>query len=151
MGIVFAHGKSNQGSAPPFVRALIVGIPFGLFMGLYTRKRIAKVRYLVGPMSDERFGLALKFANKGPLPSDPELRRASASIIAYRLGQMRRARTANYLVFGGFVVLGSVFAVIGGPIWWLLVALFLAAFVLSYWQTERASSRALLFGLINAR
>jgi hypothetical protein len=118
----------------------ICGVAFGAVTGRSTRRRNQRLLAAAGDPSLERLRLAGRATVRGPIPTDPELRRTAAAIAAYRLAELRRQWWAAPM-FLALIALATVQAFTSSP-WWALAALGFAGFlVLHRWTARRLRLR----------
>ena len=120
----------------------------GTFSGFAVDKQRDKARDIAGTISEGKFDAAYQASAKGPIPTDPEVREATARLVRYRLERLDRQRWLNLPVFGLFSLLGVYLALTSAPLWWLSVALFVSMPLIIHLQTNRIRSRAALLGII---
>jgi hypothetical protein len=143
----FYYLTEHRGWRTASIAGAVAGILFGLWMGVTTTARRNRLRSIAGPIDEERIWEAYRSADKGPVPTDPEIRRAASRIIQYRLHRLSQMKTSGYLVSGLFIVLGLYLVITSGPGWWISVAVFVSFLILTRWQSIRIRKQAALFGI----
>lgn len=123
------------------------GLFFGLLMGVTTSRRRDRLSQIAGPVSREQLPVVFRAAAKGPIPDDPDIRRASGQVIAYRLSRLGKLVVLSYAVFGAFSALALYLVMTSGRAWWLAFALFASFVPLTAFQAARTKRRAALFGV----
>jgi hypothetical protein len=94
-----------------------------------------------------KFDAVYQASFKGPLPTDPEVREATARLIRYRVQRLDRTRWLNFPVFGLLSLLGIYLALTSTRLWWLAVAAFVLQIPIIYRRAHRLQRRAELFGI----
>lgn len=149
-GLVFAVAmavvtryQERQWSASVVVGALLGGAVYGLGMGLFVRRRRPRMlRGLEGFASVER-QLVFRAASRGPVPEDSRLREAAIMVLQRRRDDAIRTRPRFIAIFGGFLVLTVVVALMDtSPWWWVAIALWVG-FILLTALTPRLIDRRL--------
>ena len=151
--------------------AVIIGLPFGIMMGIYTKidgptswlgavlgglvggiffgavmafsidKRRRAMRAAVGDLPTGEAKAARRAADRGPIPTDPEIRAAAVRIATQQLDLLRPVLRRRFIVA---MVLLLTFSVVGAVIespWYLLYALVPALVLTSQWYLPRRIRR----------
>jgi hypothetical protein len=155
--------------APWWVLALVMGVPFGVAMGIfaYVRDGNLPLALYMGAATGVFFGLlmgavlarqnrrtraamavapgqeqaVLRATNKGPVPSDPAVREAALRLLDGQRAQLARWRVPALVLFGLFAVLDAVAALMGAWWLWLGVALFVGLAALQLVAARRVERR----------
>jgi Flp pilus assembly protein TadB len=107
----------------------IGGLFFGGYMGVVLRRQHDRQRQAVGELGPQVGRAARRASWRGPVPADPDVRAATLLLIEHQLGELERRRTLSLAVFGIFVPVYVVLAIVRSP-WWAAAAVFFAAMLL---------------------
>jgi Flp pilus assembly protein TadB len=163
--------RAYLSKAPRWIMAVIIGLPFGIMMGIYTKidgpmssagavleglvagvffgvamafsidKRRRAMRAAVGDLPTGEAKAARRAADRGPIPTDPEIRAAAVRIATQQLDLLRPVLRRRFIVA---MVLLLTFSVVGAVIespWYLLYALVPALLLTSLWYLPRRIRR----------
>jgi Flp pilus assembly protein TadB len=163
--------RAYLSKAPRWIMAVSIGLPFGIMMGIYIKidgptswmgavvgglvagvffgavmafsidKRLRAMRAAVGDLPAGEAKAARRAADRGPIPTDPEIRAAAVRIATQQLDLLRPVLRRRFIV--GMVLLLT-FSVVGAVIespWYLLYALVPALFLTSQWYLPRRIRR----------
>jgi Flp pilus assembly protein TadB len=145
-GVLFgvATGVYFKMYAPTWTAAILRGLGvaavFGATMAFSLYRERRDMRAVVGELPANKFKAAYRAAERGPVPTDPEIRAAARRIATQELARHLRGRT--------FVIVGSAFAlvasvglaVIGSP-WQLLYAPVVGVLLVVQWYWSQRLRR----------
>lgn len=143
MGIALSvtEGRSSDGWVPGFLGGVVFGVVAGAITGPIAAYQSQRTRSVLGPLSAEDYSVVLRAAGRGPLPADPELRRAAGRLAAYRVEVTTRMRAFTFPVLGLFFVLEAVQAVVTSAWYWLAAVFFALMLVQGWWEPRRLRRR----------
>ena len=128
------------------VISVLEGVFFGSIMGPWSARLNKQYRATQGPLPRSNERPARKAALRGPVPTNPVIRAASARAAEFQLTQIRRYwwGAPFFAVFG----LVAVLLAISESLWWLLAVLeFTGFFIYQIWLPRHLERRrALLAG-----
>jgi hypothetical protein len=144
-----AQRGESAWSVPSLVGGAIAGVFAGAFLGWFMGRFIVEqrdsARAAIGTeVDDELFRRAVRAADKGPVPSDPDVRDAAAAVLAYRLMVTERQQRWSRWLFAALGVYAVVSAVTGSPWWWAGAAVFAGFLVVMIVQPRRMRRRLTL-------
>ncbi|WP_062985614.1 hypothetical protein [Nocardia anaemiae] len=84
----YSSGEIGGGA----VAAVVGGIIFGAVMGPVTARQFRQLNSVIGPLSNSAYRLAKRAAIRGPVPSDPEIRRAALAIASRGSARLKRGK-----------------------------------------------------------
>jgi Flp pilus assembly protein TadB len=164
--------RAYLSKAPRWITAPIIGLPFGIMMGIYTKidgptswlgavlgglvggvffgavmafsldKRRRSMRAAVGDLPTGEAKAARRAADRGPIPTDPEIRAAAVRIATQQ--QLDLLCPVSRRLFIVAMVLSLTFSVVGAVTespWYLLYALVPALLLTSQWYLPRRIRR----------
>jgi Flp pilus assembly protein TadB len=120
---------------------LVGGIFFGAVMAFSIDKRRRAMGAAVGDLPTGGAKAARRAADRGPIPTDPEIRAAAVRIATQQLDLLRPVLRRRFIVA---MVLLLTFSVVGAVIespWYLLYALVPALLLTSQWYLPRRIRR----------
>ena len=116
----------------------------GLTIGPLTARRLRRVLAATGQLSSDERRAAGKAVARGPVPADPEIRRAAAWMANDQLAGWHRVRLPVFIVCGLFVAL-AIFVAVTSSVWSLAAAgLPFAVVAICFWEVRRLRRRAVL-------
>lgn len=124
--------------------ALGAGALFGLVMGPALARLNARARAVIGPMSTAQYGEVLRAARRGPVPADPQIREAATRLVRWRLDEAARHRTGLLVLVAILLALTVVRAIMGSPIDWFFVPIWVVVPVAHVWEQKRLRQRVAL-------
>jgi hypothetical protein len=149
LGTLFGLGQftvqlvSGRSVVPSAVGAAVAALLFGVIAGPGMHRRDVGHRAAMGDIPMARRRTVNRAARRGPVPTDPELRRAALAVLALQLETYRRQRWA--IVFWSFMIAVSVLLAVPDGGWWLLaVPLFTGFLALQLWMPRQLRRRQLL-------
>jgi len=96
---------------------------------------------LLNSLSNEERNVVHRAATGGPIPADPELRRAAERLAAQHADEMNHYR-GLVLIGGGLVLMVQVVAAVVTSVWWYWVAAALVALsIVGYFSWLRRTRR----------
>ena len=145
-GTIFAVGQftfrrlEGMSTGPAAIGAAVAGVIFGLIMGPISRRIGNGYLEAMGNVPVSRQREVRRAATRGPVPTDPELRRAALSVIRYRIDSFRKMRWA--VVMWLFLIALSLGLTVTDSRWWALAVLLFAGFLsMHLWTPRRLRSR----------
>lgn len=136
---------SREGRPSSWISGLLAGVLFGVLFGAIGGPLVAwqsqRIRSVLGPQSGQDYPVVLRAAGRGPVPADPELRRAAGRLAAHQLDVMTRMRVFTLPVLGLFCVLEAIEAVVTSAWYWLAAAFFAFVMAQSWWWRRRLRRR----------
>lgn len=148
-GSIFGLGRfafalvDGSSATAAAISAAVQGVLFGLFMGPFTRRTSDRYLAAMGDVPRSKQREVMRAVTRGPIPEDPEVRRAAVSLIDHRLENFRKMRWA--ILMWVLVIALSVWFVVSDSGWWALaVALFAWFLSMHLWMPRRLRRRRLL-------
>ncbi len=136
---VFTTDRGHVASG--WVSSIVAGVLFGLVMGsAHRRQQLAREQRTAGLTTQNRT-LAVRASRCGPIPGDPATRAAAAALTRDLLEQITSQRGKNLAVFGAFILLALVQALTSSPWFWLGVLVFAAAVVVQLREPRKLHRR----------
>ncbi len=127
------------------VSGAIPGIFFGAVMGPVFARRNRRFRDAAGDISRDHLLRVAKLARRGPVPEDPQLRRAARRVALDHRDQLLGQRPWA-LPFAGLLLALAVWLALSSgeqaPFWWLAAAFFLVLLVTPTLMARRLARRA---------
>lgn len=128
---VFSHHE-HPGSWPrDIIGGLVAGIFFGVVMGRWAIGMIRAGSEAAGDLPARDLKTAQRAAQRGPVPLDPDIRRAAARLADHNLKQSLRVRWLGPIPFT-FMTADYVWLAVGGTPWWWAAAAASAALAVAY-------------------
>ncbi len=125
------------------VGAVVGGTLFGLFRGWFSARQDTELRQATEGTSPTEEHLAIRAAWRGPVPSDPVVRRAALRIAEGQRRQTRAWWWPSVVLWLALTALGISLAVSGSPAGWTTVV-FLGFLMFQLWLSRRLAQRAAL-------
>jgi Flp pilus assembly protein TadB len=100
------------------------GIGFGAAMGPLIAGQARRLRPVIESMSAEEYRQVRRAAVRGPVPAEPWVRQDAARLASLHYDELTRFRVPMLIVFGLFLVLGALAAVVSSPWHWLTAGFF---------------------------
>lgn len=105
---IMSHENSSGGVGGATVAAIVGGILFGAIMGPITARQFRELNSVIGPLSNSAYRSARRAAVRGPVPSDPEIRRAAMALAIRGSDRLRRRGRWTY---GTLAIIEAIIAV----------------------------------------
>jgi len=123
------------------ILGMLAGVAFGAVMGPLAARHNRRARSMLGPLPAEDFAVVLRAAARGPVPADPQLRRAAGRLAQLRLDELNRNRAWTSAVFLLAFLLEVYAAVVTSAWFWLGALVFASAIAGQLWFPRRLLRR----------
>jgi Flp pilus assembly protein TadB len=128
MGVFFGAWMTFVGyleHPDSWTKAIIIGLFDGVFFGaimgpLQVRKRRRRVA-AIGDMPARDLRVANRAVMRGPVPTDPQIRRAAQWLATNQLNETSRFRWLVVILLAFVTMVTVAIALTSSPWWWLLV------------------------------
>ncbi|SDF48149.1 hypothetical protein [Klenkia brasiliensis] len=121
-----AFAPPGQAPWASLLGGVLFGLPFGVLIGLLEHRRLGALRSALQDRMPNRE--AVRAANRGPVPVDPDTRGVARALIEYALAERGRQRLGQVLTASIAAVSGTLFA-LDGSAWGLVLVVLGAATV----------------------